>query len=520
MEKQNEMKKSTVILILIAIMAIQIIARVYVGYKKEYFHIDEAYSYSLMNYDKIQITENEDFYGNWHSKEYYIDYLTINEDEKWDWSPVYENQKNDVHPPLYYLLLRIAAMFTIGNFTKWTGIILNIIIWIFSGILVYFIAKEMFKNQKMALFTCLITGLTLGALETTAYIRMYELANLFVLLISYLHIKLYEKQEIKAKDLVGIGISILLGSLTHYYVIVYTVFLFIIFVVKYISNKQYKNLIKYVSCFGIAAVLSILIFPHSLEHMFSGYRGDEAKGNLLNLENLFSNLAIYLYILTKNIFGMLGTVAIIIYIVLYIKKRRGIIADNKKINLILIPTVLYIILIAQISSYKELRYMMPIISTAVITIIYMFYQLLKKYVSVKKAQNIIIILFIIIIISPIFTKVNLDFTYTKMNHLAEKIEDKSDIPALYIFNENNIRFLDDIYIFTILDESYIMKYSQTTIENIQEVLKEKDTSKGLILLHNEGVEIEEITKQILETYDFETAEVMQRLNAGEIRYLK
>lgn len=520
MGKQNEMKKSTLIIILVAIILIQAIARIYVGYKKEYFHIDEAYSYSLMNYNKIQITENDDFYGNWHSKEYYIDYLSINEDEKWDWTPVYENQKNDVHPPLYYLLLRTAAMFTIGNFTKWTGIILNIIIWIFSSILVYFIAKELFKNQKMALFTCLIAGLTLGALETTAYIRMYELANLFVLLITYLHIKLYEKQEIKAKDLITIGISILLGSLTHYYVIVYTAILFIIFVVKYITKKQYKNLIKYVACFAIAAVLSILIFPHSLQHMFGGYRGDEAKGNLLNLENLFSNLAIYLYILTKNIFGRLAVVVIITYIILYIRKRREVISDNEKINLLLIPTVLYFILIAQISSYKELRYIMPIISTSVIITIYMFYQLLKKYVNVKKAQNIVIILFIIIIISPIFTKVNLDFTYTKMNHLADKIREKSDIPALYIFNENNIRFLDDIYIFTILDESYIMKYSQTTIENIQEVLKEKDTSKGLILVFNEGVEAEEITKQILETYNYKTIEVMQRLNAGEVKYLK
>lgn len=520
MEKQNDMKKSTVIIMLILIILVQVIARIYVGFKKEYFHIDEAYSYSLMNYDKIQITDNNDFYGNWHTNDYYLDYLSVNEDEKKDWKPVYENQKNDVHPPLYYLLLRTVAMFTIDEFTKWTGIILNIIIWIFSGLLVYFISKELFKNQKMALFTCLITGLTLGALETTAYIRMYELANFFVLLISYLHIKLYRKQEVKATDLIAMGVSILLGSLTHYYVIVYTAFLFIIFVIKYISEKQYKNLIKYISCFAISAVLSILIFPYSLQHMFGGYRGNEAKGNLLNLENLFLNLSIYLYILTKNIFGRLAIVVIIMYIVLYIKKRREIISDNEKINLLLIPTVLYFVLIAQISSYKELRYMMPIISTSVIVIIYMFYQLLKKYVNVKKAQNIIIILFIIIIISPLFTKLNLDFTYTKMNSLADKIEEKSDIPAIYIFNENNIRFLDDIYIFTILDESYIMKYSQTNIGNIQEILKGKDTSKGLILITNEGVETEEITNQILEAYNYKAVEFLQKLNAGEIKYLK
>ena len=520
MEKQNEMKKSTVIIILVAIILIQAIARIYVGYKKEYFHIDEAYSYSLMNYDKIQITENDDFYGNWHSKEYYLDYLSINEDEKWDWTPVYENQKNDVHPPLYYLLLRTAAMFTIGNFTKWTGIILNIIIWIFSAILVYFIAKELFKNQKMALFTCLIVGLTLGALETTAYIRMYELANLFILLITYLHIKLYEKQEIKVKDLITIGISILLGSLTHYYVIVYTAIIFIIFVIKYISKKQYKNLIKYVACFGIAAVLSILIFPYSLEHMFGGYRGDEAKTNLLSQDKLFDNLEQYLNIITKNLFGKLAIAFIAIYIILYIKKRKETIAEDKKINLLLIPEILYFILIAQISSYKELRYIMPIMSIAMITVIYMSYCLAKKYINEKKAQIVIIIIFTIIIISPLFSNIQLEFTYTKMNNLAQKVQEKSEIPALYIFNENNIRFLDDIYIFTILDESYIMKYNETTIENIQKVMKDKDISKGLIVVCNDGVDTDEVIKQIKETYNYQSEEEMQRLNCGTIKYLK
>ena len=53
----KKLSKKTIIISLAIIIIIQILARIYVGYKKEYFHIDEAYSYSLMNYDKIQITE-------------------------------------------------------------------------------------------------------------------------------------------------------------------------------------------------------------------------------------------------------------------------------------------------------------------------------------------------------------------------------------------------------------------------------------------------------------------------------
>lgn len=388
MEQTYKMKKSVLVLILTIIILIQILARMYVGFQKEYFHIDESYSYSLMNYDKIDITNNEDFYNNWHTKDYYIDYLSINEQEKLDWRPVYENQKNDVHPPLYYLLLRIAASFTINDFTKWTGIILNIIISVFSSILVYLIAEKLFKNQKMALLTCLVTGLTIGALETTAFIRMYELANFFVLLISYLHIRLYSKKEITIKDLLFIGLSILLGSLTHYYVIIYTAIIFIIFVIKYILNKEYKNLIKYILCFAIAAIMSLAIFPYSLTHIFGGYRGQEARSNLLNPENVFANLALYLYILSKNLLGNLVVPVIILYTILVISKERIKKERNKnELNIILIPTVVYFILVAQISAYKELRYIMPILSTAMICVIYTIYSLLKQYFSENKVRN-------------------------------------------------------------------------------------------------------------------------------------
>lgn len=193
--------------------------------------------------------------------------------------------------------------------------------------------------------------------------------------------------------------------------------------------------------------------------------------------------------------------------------------ENKEINLLLIPTILYFILVAQISSYKELRYIMPIISIAMICVIYMFYKLFKQYVSTKKAEIMVTIMAVLIIVAPILTGSHLDFTYTKMNHLADKMEEKASIPTLYILNENNIRFLDDIYIFTKLDESYIMKYSQASIENIQEALKDKDTSNGIIFVYNRDVKPEKILEEVKQTYHYQTEEDIQNLNSGKVKYL-
>ena len=118
------------IILLITVILLQIIVRIFAGVEKSYIHIDEGYSYGLMNYKQVDIISNEDFYNTWHNADYYEDYLTISQQEKWDFSRVYSNQKNDVHPPLYYYLLRLAASYTIGKFSIWTGIGLNIIIFI------------------------------------------------------------------------------------------------------------------------------------------------------------------------------------------------------------------------------------------------------------------------------------------------------------------------------------------------------------------------------------------------------
>lgn len=523
----KEMKKSNIIILLAIIILIQLVARLYVGNKKEYLHIDEAYSYSLMNYDKIQITENADFYNNWHTKDYYIDYLAVNSDEVKDWKPVYENQKNDVHPPLYYLLLRVAASFTIDGFTKWTGIILNMITFVFSSIFIYLISDRIFKNKKMALFVTLITGLTLGALDTTAYIRMYELANLFILIITYLHMKLYSKENLETKDLVAVGVTALLASFTHYYLIIYMVVLFIMFVVKYIKAKQYKNLAKYIASFALAAILSIAIFPHSLTHMFGGYRGQGAASNLVNMNTFFQDIGQYLNILNKGIANNLAIVLIIVYIIFNQKRKKNTVnvaekIENEETNLIFIPAIIFFILVAKMSPYKELRYIMPIISVSVIYLIYIFAQLFKETLDEKKAKIATVVLFTIMIISPAFTGGKLEFTYTKMNNLAEKMEEKSDIPALYIFDETNIRFLDDIYMFTKIDESYIMSNTKANIENIQNVLKGKDISKGLMFIYNygdSGVDIDKIKNEIMEKYNYTQAEDVQALNIGRVIYL-
>ncbi len=584
-QKINTWKKEIIIVGLIII--IQTIIFIVAGINKLYIHMDEAYSLGLASYDKVEIQSNEDFYNIWHTKEYYEDYLTINEDEQFKFSQVYDNQKNDVHPPLYYLLLRIAMGFNIGTYSKWTGIILNVVIYAFITIFTYLISRKLLEGKKQhkeksAIIT-LVSSITLSAVTNAIYIRMYALSTLNIVIITYLHLKLLEEREKNNKLLIMIGISALVGSLTHYYYLFYLVALFIMFVIKYIKEKEYKQLGKYIGTMIIAGITSLIIFPYSIQHMFFGYRGQGAIDNLTNISKFISS--IFQYIMIINVYGfnnillilIIGVVCITIY--KKIKKKQIIENKNRYIKYILIPTLVYFILVSISSPWITLRYVMPICGILFILAIYYIDKLLSNIIKEKTTNIIFVSIFLMMLIMPIISneiinlivgkefmneqeyfysnkteivenmkrelkipieviyrftdasddkilffiknlKLEPEVLYSNKKYIVEKIKYDLNVPALYLFNSNNNRFLDDILLFAYIDKSYIAKDIEYTDEKIKEIMKNQDISNGILIFINEGQENENLLNIIQKSVGLYNTTYLQRLNACDVYYIK
>lgn len=584
-QKLSTRKKEIIMVGLIVI--IQTIIFIVAGINKSYIHMDEAYSLGLASYDKVEIQNNEDFYNVWHSKEYYQDYLTVNEDEKFIFSQVYENQKNDVHPPLYYLLLRIAMGFNIGTYSKWTGIILNIIIYTFISIFTYLISKKLLKGrhkykEKSAIIT-LISGITLSAVTNAIYIRMYALSTLNIIITTYLHLKLLEKEEGNNKLLMMIGISALVGSLTHYYYLFYLVALFMMFVIKYIKEKDYRQLGKYIGTMLIAGIISLIIFPYSIQHMFFGYRGQGAIDNLTNISKFVSSIIQYVVIIDAYGFNNILLILIIgiVFITIYKKIKNKKITQNKNkyVKYIAIPTFVYFILVSISSPWITLRYVMPVCVIIFILIIYYIGNILNDLVREKVINIIFISIFLIMLIMPVisneiinlivgkefmdeqeylysskteivenmrselklpidivcnFTDASIDnilffiknlkiepeVLYSNKRYIVEKTKNELNVPTLYLFNSNNNRFLDDILLFSNIDESYIAKDMECTDENIKYIMKDKDLSNGMLVFINEGQENEKLLDTIQKSLELYDKTYLQRLNACDVYYIK
>ncbi len=520
----NSKKKE--ILIVILFLIVQTVLYVIGGMQKQYLHMDEAYSLGLASYERTEIQANEDFYDKWHTKEYYEDYLSVEDDEVGKYNQVYENQKNDVHPPLYYLILRFAMGFSLNHFSMWPGIIVNIIIYIFVTLVMYFILQKLFEGEsrvkEKSIILAFLSSITMASLTTVFYIRMYGLATLNILITTLLHIKLLENKDgKKLKILIPLGLSVIAGVLTHYYYLFFLFMMYLVFAIKYIRKKEYKNLAFYTITMIVSGVLSLIIWPYSIKHMFFGYRGQGAMDNLTKITQFFNNIIQYIFKLNYYGFNNLLFVILIVFIMLLIYKKLN---ENKEklqneyTTIILIPTIFYFIVVAIASPWIEIRYIMPICGLAFILVIYYLYKLLKSIYK-EKAKNIIIgVILVMIFISPFVFKIEPETLYSDKKEIVSKLGNELNVPTIFFFNSSNNRFLDDILLFSTVDESYIAKDMDVNENNIKNIFENKDISNGIVVFINAGQNNDDILEKVGNSFEFNNTEYLKRLNACDVYY--
>ena len=105
-------------ILLIIIIIIQICTLVHYGRMKKGYYVDEVWSYGLANsYYHPHVYWN-DALSEWVSGDYFKEYLEVSEAERFKYGSVIFNQKNDVHPPLFYAILHTICSFFPNTFSK------------------------------------------------------------------------------------------------------------------------------------------------------------------------------------------------------------------------------------------------------------------------------------------------------------------------------------------------------------------------------------------------------------------
>lgn len=495
--------------------------------KKEGFHGDEIYSYhfvSAVEYPSINADRPETSYLNtWHTAEYYSDYFEISAAEAFDLSGVWESIKEDVHPPIYYLLLElICSMLFIDNFTKWSGLILNIIFFVLTICMLYLLAKKV-TDSSGGMLVCIAYGFSVGAINTIVFIRMYMVLTLATVCICYIHAKLWEYLVENNIDYykrfrwyIALVATMLLGTLTQYYFWIFAFFLCAIFFLCILLYRKWKFAIEYAGTMIVSVITSILIWPDFFSDLFDGYRGDEAIKNLME-SHFWENFKKFCNIIDEEVFSGVWTLllnytfvkAVLLVLILFgviygIKKRIKVQTALKikkeylTVGHIIVTVGAYLFVIAKISPYRSDRYIFNIFPLIVLAYIFIIFSVICKL----KHQTIINSIITIMLLFTVFIGYRdgkVGYLYTGTEKKMEIINEYEDVPAVVITN-NNTRIVSCDNSIYFKDISYIYPTDLQGINDLSTVFT-SDYGNGQYLLFIDKTlpEVKSVVSQVADS---------------------
>lgn len=208
----------------------------------------------------------------------------------------------DVHPPLYYISVKLFASFfdySVFGIRLYSAIFGILGVWA-----VYLFTKELF-NKKAALWASLITAISPFAIQYSQEARMYSMLGFLIVIASYFFIKGLKKNKTEYYILFGVFLG--LSALTHYMGIIFApIFYFVFLAWKFTINDDLHkkfNLRKFLQklmpnkelIYGY--LISFFIFIPWLSNFLEHLKG---RDNLhwtvpANLSDIFLNIQIFLF---------------------------------------------------------------------------------------------------------------------------------------------------------------------------------------------------------------------------------
>ena len=298
--------------------------------KKQGYHYDENYSYYSTDVTNgLYPTDHE-----WKSTDEIRSEYMVLDGESLNLGMVKLNQTYDVHPPLYYFVLRIVCYFSKGIFSKWQGLIINLFFYLLCLILLWQIADIAGRKSFLTdIFTLSLFGLSPGFLSAVTFIRMYVMLTMWCFLVLLIAMKAIRDNEFTLKKVFVPTILVTMaGFLTHYY---YMVFAFFVtaYVCIYLVIKKDKRIKAFIYggsvCLGMAA--SIIYYPACMGHIFSGYRGVESTQAFMDMSNTGDRINFFVQMLNdytfSGMFYILALVGLLLYM-FYSYRRKVRWANN------------------------------------------------------------------------------------------------------------------------------------------------------------------------------------------------
>lgn len=224
-----------------------------------------------------------------------------------NYSDIINLTKLDIHPPLYYLVLKLFLQIT----TFWTSnifikiIFARILSFILGLLACIYLSNSLSLlgikvNKYLGIFLYILLPLGLGKYNQLTNIRMYSLSILLVSMEIYYILKLNRDSKVKYKII--LLISVCLTLYTDYFAALIAGIYMLLFTLTYIIKKDWKHTkdMFLIGCIDI--ILFIPWIPSLLNQLSMQFKNSYVTHSLLTANTKFSIKLIVLSIIINVIF--------------------------------------------------------------------------------------------------------------------------------------------------------------------------------------------------------------------------
>lgn len=269
-------KKSKIRIILFILIVVLSLSRIIYLFvtEKSGLHSDEIWSYGLANsyYEPYIYTDADETelhnLNEWISGETFKNYITVQDDQRFNYPSVNYNMSKDMHPPLFFFILHTICSFFPNTYSLWYGFVINVVLFVIIMIYIFRLSKLLTNNDYFALAFTAYFGFCDGVLNLFEFIRMYALSTTIFTALMFYMLRLIKSGNIK-KNVPFIAITIFLGAYTHHFFVIAAGAFALFASLYFLFRKKFK--ILFINGFSMlgAVGLSVLVFPATIPHLFS-----------------------------------------------------------------------------------------------------------------------------------------------------------------------------------------------------------------------------------------------------------
>lgn len=435
---------------MIGLLLIQLVAVFWFGTQKQGYHYDEYYSYYSSNVTYALVPTDME----WMDTEGIRSEFMALEGEGIGFGMVRLMQSLDVHPPLYYYLLRLVCWLSPGIFSKWQGLAVNILFFVFSWLTLAAITKEITgSNKKKILAVCTLFGFSPAIFSGIMFIRMYMVLTFACLFILYIHIRVIVRQKRTIKGFyLPVCVLSFVGFHIHYYFAVFLFFLAAsVSLYLFFHRESRKEAFLYAGSVLAGMFVSVLMYPACLKHIFRGYRGTEAQEAFFNLENIGERITFFFDLTNEYVFGNMLVILLLCWILFGLAKnvKQSWFAEvnppRLAYALIFVVSAGYFLVVAKtalLNAEEAIRYEMPVYGLLMLLIIVGLGENFAYFESAKNRKVLQVVFSALILLTLIGEIIGLAggkvcFLYPQDKENVAWAAQHSEEPVVYIYNPTN-----------------------------------------------------------------------------------